>query len=427
MSSGNQELGPAFEMVGGAIAGSGEAAELSADAHEARGKAIEQSLGALKRKIAGDMSKLERPVLVVVDDIDRLTSDEVREVFQLVKANADFPNLIYLLMFDREIVSGALDTISGGRGRDFLDKIVQVLFHVPQPPLSNVHQVLFDGLNAYLKHPSVAERWNRHAWGQVWNDGLARYFTNLRSVYRFLGSFGFHVSQMRRGQTFELNPLDLIVLETLRLFESKLYEAIPTHQGLLIGSDLGLFARPEDKANERAEELNRLLSDTVPEPRRARARQILETLFPALSSHRRSGDEALLRGLHVAHEKIFSRYFTLSLAEDDISQADLNSLLGALAEPSAFTRVCASLKKRKLLELAFQRLDAYKESLSVKLFPGVVTALSEVGDTLPYRDRVGFFDFEPLAHAWRLIYFGLRQISDETQRFEFLRAGVAAT
>ena len=35
--------------------------------------------------------------LVIIDDIDRLASDEMRQVFLLVKALADFPNTVYVL------------------------------------------------------------------------------------------------------------------------------------------------------------------------------------------------------------------------------------------------------------------------------------------------------------------------------------------
>jgi hypothetical protein len=66
---------------------------------------------------------IRSPILVVIDDIDRLTKDEIRLVFRLVKANGDFPNLIFLLLFQRETAELALNDISGDNGRLFLEKI----------------------------------------------------------------------------------------------------------------------------------------------------------------------------------------------------------------------------------------------------------------------------------------------------------------
>jgi predicted KAP-like P-loop ATPase len=55
-------------------------------------------------------------------------------VFQLVKANADFPNLVYLLLFQRDIVEKNLEKVTSGSGKDFLEKIVQVGFDAAAQP-----------------------------------------------------------------------------------------------------------------------------------------------------------------------------------------------------------------------------------------------------------------------------------------------------
>ena len=420
-------VGPAFGVAGEAASQSAEVANQGAEAQEAADEPLEQSLAELKRSLTRDMAELKRPVLIVIDDIDRLTTDEIREIFQLVKANADFPNLIYLLMFDREIVTGALDHISGNRGHEFLDKIVQVLFHVPQPSLKSVHKVLFDGLNAHLVDSGVGERWETSRWSNVWLGGLSSYFTNLRCVYRFLGSFGFHVSQMRTGKTFELNPLDLMILETLRLFEPSLYEALPVSRAVLVGGGRRASCLNDDEPKKKAEsEITRLLA-LVPEEKRERLREILTELFPALFGRRNVDGESLLRQLRVGHEDIFDRYFTMSLASDDVSQADLDALRTNITKPADFARVCASLKKRGQLETAFQRLDAYKQTFPKTAFPNLVTTLVDVGDSLPEKTDGDIFSFDALFHAQRLIVFGLRAIENENERFSHLRDGIAAS
>jgi len=70
-----------------------------------------------------ELSKLDAPIVVVVDDIDRLTTVEIREMFKLVRLTASFPNIIYLLSFDRGRVEKALGE-DGIPGRDYLEKIV---------------------------------------------------------------------------------------------------------------------------------------------------------------------------------------------------------------------------------------------------------------------------------------------------------------
>jgi predicted KAP-like P-loop ATPase len=52
------------------------------------------SLTELKAVVTDELSQLDTPILVILDDVDRLTKEEIRLTLQLVKANADFPNLI---------------------------------------------------------------------------------------------------------------------------------------------------------------------------------------------------------------------------------------------------------------------------------------------------------------------------------------------
>jgi len=414
---------PVVGAVGETASQSAEIASRGAEAQEALHEP-QQSLAELKRSLTRDMAALKRPVLIVIDDIDRLTTDEIREVFQLVKANADFPNLIYLLMFDRQIVSGALDTISGGRGHEFLDKIVQVLFHVPQPSIKSVHKVLFDGLNAHLADAGVGERWENSQWSNIWPGGLSTYFTNLRCVYRFLGSFGFHVSQMRSERAFELNPLDLVALETLRLFEPSLYEALPANRNLLIGGrHWGGYLNEDQKKKRTEAEVDRLLLLTSTEHREG-LREILVELFPALFGRNNIDGDALVRQLRVGHESLFDRYFTMSLSSDDVSQADLDALQVNFSNPTEFVNICVSLKEREQLGAAFERLDSYKQALPKSAFPRLITSLIDAGDLFPDKDDREFLSFDALTHAWRLIYFGLRPIEEEDQRFAHLKAGL---
>lgn len=62
-----------------------------------------RSLEEVKEDLASEIRQLASPVLVIMDDIDRLVPAEAVEVFQLVKANADLPNLVYLMLFQRDI------------------------------------------------------------------------------------------------------------------------------------------------------------------------------------------------------------------------------------------------------------------------------------------------------------------------------------
>lgn len=85
----------------------------------------------LKAEISAELNDLTQQILVVIDDIDRLPAAEISEIIQLINVNANFPNLHYLLLFDRHTVEKSLQSVSAGRAREFLEKIIQVSYHVP--------------------------------------------------------------------------------------------------------------------------------------------------------------------------------------------------------------------------------------------------------------------------------------------------------
>jgi predicted KAP-like P-loop ATPase len=71
------------------------------------------------------------PVLVVLDDLDRLTPDELPLVFKLVRLVGRLPNVYYLLRYDERTLLDVLrrtDLVGDdeARGRDHLEKMVQV-------------------------------------------------------------------------------------------------------------------------------------------------------------------------------------------------------------------------------------------------------------------------------------------------------------
>jgi len=74
---------------------------------------------ALKSEISEILEKAKKRILVVIDDIDRLTPDETRQLFTVIKALADFPNVVYLLAFDRNVAAQAIEQQSGLPGREY--------------------------------------------------------------------------------------------------------------------------------------------------------------------------------------------------------------------------------------------------------------------------------------------------------------------
>lgn len=87
---------------------------------------------ALKEEICAILQQSGKRIIIMIDDIDRLEAEEMRQLFTVIKALADFPNVIYLLAFDQAVVVQAIENYSGMPGQAYLEKIIQASFVVPR-------------------------------------------------------------------------------------------------------------------------------------------------------------------------------------------------------------------------------------------------------------------------------------------------------
>ena len=103
--------------------------DLVAKVLQRKKEGVRSSQNRVRRSLKG----IDKPIVVILDDIDRLSTQEIRDIFKLVRLTANFPNIIYLLAFDRYRVEQALGE-QGIPGRDYLEKILQIAIDLPAVP-----------------------------------------------------------------------------------------------------------------------------------------------------------------------------------------------------------------------------------------------------------------------------------------------------
>lgn len=400
----------------------GTLSEKIATVFEAREVANQRSPGEQREGLSRLMRDLRRPVLVVIDDVDRLSADEIRLLFQLVKANADLPNLVYLVLFQRDIVERSLDSSAAISGRDFLEKIVQVGFDIPRIETGRLEKVLLAGLDELMNTPNVNRRFDRKRWGNIFLGGLRPYFETLRDVHRYLATLSFHVSLFRSAASFEVNPVDLIALEVLRVFEPDVFKQIQDSKRELTRLRYG--ATDSHDENERTRRLIESLVEAASRP--SHVREILAQLFPPVAwvfgqpVYSYDFQDRWFRDLRVCHPDVFARYFHFTIPEGDVSQAELDRLLSFIGDRERLVAELRALNKRGLLGVVLDRLESYKEKLDLTHAVPFVTALFDIGDELP-DEPGGFFSTSPDMHAARIIHWFLKQEKDVEKRGEIIK------
>jgi predicted KAP-like P-loop ATPase len=296
--------------------------------------------------------------------------------------------------------------------------------HCPRFPAERyTEKVLFTGLDRAIDQQSVKSLFDKDRWQELYTEGVSKYFDNLRNVYRFLGSFEFHFAHFTNGGSIEVNPIDLIGLETLRVFEPGLYEMLPAAKRILTREQAVSEFRPI--AQEEVDATVAQLLANVSEGRRPQAEVILSQLFPPLSKafddedgvSAHKGKWMLSR--RVCHSDLFDKYFSLVVGDGDLSQAELDRLISLTGDRRKFLEECRSLMKRGLLQIAFERLDVFKELVPLQSVPSMIGSLCDLGEDFP---RPTGSPFEPALanYAWELIYGGVLREADPGRRSSIL-------
>jgi predicted KAP-like P-loop ATPase len=183
-------------------------AGLVADTAERTGEAASRllepaSIAKEKAELVGALKLLSRPIAVFIDDLDRLEPRDVSEVLRLVRAVADFPNVIYILSYDPKVVAKTLTkALEVEDGTAYLEKMVQVAFRVPRPEAFDLRRWFQSEVATFFAAELEALGGSRRAVElrllHVIDRTGGRYLETARDVIRTLNALRLHGAAMRR-------------------------------------------------------------------------------------------------------------------------------------------------------------------------------------------------------------------------------------
>jgi hypothetical protein len=388
---------------------------------EKTAKEKEQSLSDLRRELSALLLKRKAPLIVVMDDLDRLTSTQLRMVFQLIKANLEFPNVVFLLLFQRDIVE---DKMNDGKqlGRDYLEKIIQVPFDIPRIEITRLHSLLFNRLDKIIEQDkSVANMFDSGRWGNIFHGALNKYFDDLRSVYRYTSTLSFHFTLFKGKTAFEVNPVDLIAIECLRVFEPDVYKEIVRSKEIFTKNGSGGYGRSKDST---AALIQEILDKASPDKRDA-VEEVIKQLFPtiewALKGTHYSGDftNTWLKEMRVCHPSNFDKYFQFSIPSGELSNSDLRDMLDLTSDSERFSAFILSLKDRGILKYALSQFESFTDEVPLANGSTYIKGILDIGDKVDH-ETTGFTFLSSNTHAVRLVFWFLKRIDPLKERGELL-------
>ncbi|WP_134740343.1 KAP family NTPase [Nocardioides sp. 503] len=294
------------------------------------------------KEASEEIEKLRRPILIVVDDVDRLHSNELMTLLKVVRLLGRFPGVQYLLAYDDDTLhrslthAGAAQPLDGSAER-FMEKIVQ--YPVLVPPLLRHQQVT--RLHAGLKRTTRTVDTSTAGAQTDRIDALMQCFTGLlrtpRAIDRFIAQLEHHIPLLPPG---EIDDEDVILLTLVRVAFPGLFNDLPKFREPLVSGHTGQLA--VGRSIDRVKFDPVVLLTKIPAEHADTGRLLLASLFPRLEwpdTHVIDVSYPSATGRGVGSDGYFDRYFAMAIPSHDISDQEVREAVVAatLNDPSPLT------------------------------------------------------------------------------------------
>ncbi len=311
------QTGPVVGTIASAMTGQPSLGVLLSKASDFAGtyfsddKTVEETFD----ELAAVLSKSRTRFLVIIDDIDRLSPEEALAVFRLVKSVGRLPNMMYLLAFDRDLAEKLVQERYPSEGPHFLEKIIQAGFEFPLPLQTDLNDAILASVDEICGSPDETQMTRTM---NIFYDVVAPYITTPRHVVRFRNA----ITVTWPAIPNEVNLADFISLETLRLYEPRLFSAIRLHKSEVCGT------RQEGDLPQHDPERFSAFLQNVPGPHEL-AICALQRLFPRLENmgYGNEWTNEWSSQRRVCIENHFDTYFRFSLSDEALSSRQIDELI----------------------------------------------------------------------------------------------------
>ncbi|WEV47563.1 P-loop NTPase fold protein [Bifidobacterium sp. ESL0690] len=287
-----------------------------------------QDIGKLAKRhkqLSKALKKTSSRIIVFIDNLDRLNDGEVMEILQAVKAVGDLPNMVYVLLYDKEYVTKALNKTCHKKGAQYLEKIIQVPVELPIPPKDTIEELLHHKLTDIagnsikeIYYPDLDLFGSRPS---ILTSCVQPYLNTPRDVIRLVNEYQLRYSVLKD----DVETDDLLGITCLEVFCPKLHHWIIENKSLLYSpiqvQDYNGYQDRKEK--RRGEYLKQELKQPIPGNNLA----ALEALFPFVSAVLNSNwsyaaIESSDAHRHIYQKEHFDSYFYLSINQNLLHESE---------------------------------------------------------------------------------------------------------
>lgn len=268
-----------------------------------------------KIKECTDFSK----IIVLIDNIDRLTSTEIQLIFHMVSSLADFPKTVFILAYDEDIVLNALSTVQGNDSRRYLEKIIQLPIRLPYMSETVKRSMLLECIRSLRRHNNYDT--DDSGYMHLLLPYCLKLIENIRDIKRLYNTLDARVYMIGKAA----NMTDLTIISLLEEKEHELYDWIRTHKSALTGDNNTTSEFSSEEISALSQAKGNILSSY-------QISRILCLMFPEYASATGSSGYTtdiykMRRTYRMCLPEFFDRYYSMNLETSKISSGEIKSIV----------------------------------------------------------------------------------------------------
>ena len=377
----------------------------------------EVDIDTTKENLETVLDDTNQKIIVIIDDIDRLTNTQIRDIFQLVKQVGNFPNIIYVLSMDRDVVCRALESVHNIDGADYLEKIVQIPFEIPALMKLKLREIFLTKLEDTVKAISDKSKIDQSYWSEVFTYCIEPYIKTLRDVNRVINTFQFRYKIFYEETSLE----DMVALTTIEVLEPQLYQWIAGNKDLLCSTySHSLSTILRNKENYRisiCEEFKKLGINTDI------GIKFLTTLFPVFAddideNRVRYTSSNIRETMRVAQEERFDSYFMFDLKGIPVPRYVINDCINEMALNNLITTI-TQINNDGNMEYFIDELRSLVDTIPydrLRLLSSVI-----LNNLYTFSNNSGFLSLSAYTKAEFLAFDIMSRINDENERYSLIK------
>ena len=184
----------------------------------------------MKKKIGLYLNQMDRPIVFVIDNMDRIEADNILFLFKLIGSVFDLPNIIYVLAYDKERIEEVFSDFSKVNPK-YIEKIVQQEIVIPEIQRDAMVTICSNCIERTLLSYGVYKEDIVHF--KDISKLICDNVSDLRQFKRLLNS-AFVATFFYDNELYKPH---LLAIEVIRFLEPELYEEIKRNKKYFVSKD----------------------------------------------------------------------------------------------------------------------------------------------------------------------------------------------